>query len=241
MAKHYLLAALLSSAMHAALAQQDMTLLPDGSVDVAVGAVAGNAPARAGSKQRTSYLVPQFSAEWSNGVFVEGLALGMHMSADPLLRYGPLIALDLGAQRAGGGRSGLRPVLGAFINYTLLHGLLLHAHAFAPAGREASGVLLDMKASTQTALASHHSLAAGVGASVADGAYMQSDFGTARYRPSGGLRDMYAETRWQWQVSRKYTLSAGVRASRLLGGAAASPRTEQRTGIATSLALQYGY
>jgi outer membrane scaffolding protein for murein synthesis (MipA/OmpV family) len=241
MAKHYLLAALLSSAMHAALAQQDMTLLPDGSVDVAVGAVAGNAPARAGSKQRTSYLVPQFSAEWSNGVFVEGLALGMHMSADPLLRYGPLIALDLGAQRADGGRSGLRPVLGAFINYTLLHGLLLHAHAFAPAGREGSGVLLDMKASTQTALAPHHFLAAGVGASIADGAYMQSDFGTARYRPSGGLRDMYAEARWQWQVSRKYTLSAGVRASRLLGGAAASPRTEQPTGIATSLALQYGY
>lgn len=241
MARRWLIAALIAGAAPPVLAQADTTLLPEGSVDLTVGAVAGNAPLRAGSRQRASYLIPQFSAEWSNGVFVEGLALGIHMSSDPLLRYGPLLALDLGAQRADGSRTSLRPVLGAFVNYTPLHNLLLHAHAFAPAGRNGSGVLLDVKAATQTSLAPHHTLAAGVGASVVDGAFMQSDFGTAQYHPSGGLRDVYAEARWQWQMSRKYTLATGVRASRLLGGAGSSPRTAQRTGIASSLTLQYSY
>lgn len=236
-----LLAAQLAGATLPALAQANTTLLPEGSVDVTIGALAGMAPLRAGSKQRVSYVVPQFSAEWSNGVFAQGLALGMHMSSDPMLRYGPLIALDLGAQRADGSRTSLRPVFGAFVNYTPLHNVMLHAHAFAPASRDGAGVLLDIKAGTRTALAPHHTLAAGVGASIADSALMQSDFGTAQYHPSGGLRDMYMETRWQWQMSRKYTLSTGVRASRLLGGAGASPRTAQRTGIASSLTLQYSY
>jgi outer membrane scaffolding protein for murein synthesis (MipA/OmpV family) len=52
---------------------------------------------------------------------------------------------------------------------------------------------------------------------------------------------MYTQLRWHWQVSRKYTLSAAVEATRLVGDAGASPRTSQRTGIGNSLTLQYSY
>ncbi|CAN7198623.1 MipA/OmpV family protein [Pseudoduganella sp. LjRoot289] len=224
-----------------AWAQSEESLIPEGSTDVWIGATLGSAPSRPGSALRSTYLVPQFSVEWSNGVFLQGLELGMKMSRDPLLQYGPVASLNLGGRRSDGSSAGARPVFGGFVNYQPVQELLLHAHAYAPAGRDGKGALLNLRAATHTWVVPHHMLGVAAGVNLADGAGMQSDFGTARYRPAGGIRDVFAEGRWHWQFSRKYTLTAALHGSCLLGDAGASPRTSQRTGIASSLTVQYSY
>ena len=148
----------------------------------------GTSPSRYGSAERSTYLMPQFSVEWSNGIFVEGLVLGMHMSDQPLLRYGPLLAVDFGTQLADGSKGKLRPVAGGFVNYVPMHELSLHAHVFAPIG-DPGRILLNARAGTRTTLAPRHLLFAGVGANVLGGGAMQADFGTASHHASGGVRD----------------------------------------------------
>ncbi|MBB3118794.1 MipA/OmpV family protein [Pseudoduganella violacea] len=237
----YLIAVGALAAALPAWAQSDFRLLPEGSKDIAVGALLGYAPDKPGSARRSMYLVPQFSVDWDNGVFLNGLSLGMRMSKQPLLQYGPVIALDLGARRADGGSSRLRPVFGGFVDYHPLSELSLHAHAYAPASSEGSGVLLNLQTGTQFALVPHHFLALSAGVNLVDRTYMQSDFGTARYHPGGGLHDSYANVRWSWELNRKFTLVTSVQVSRLQGDAAASPRTAQRTGVTNSLMLRYSY
>ncbi|UMR30449.1 MipA/OmpV family protein [Massilia sp. MB5] len=241
MGKQLIAAIALGVAGTSAWAQSSASLLPEGSKDVTVAAIIGNAPDAPGSARRSSYLLPQFSVEWDNGVFLDGLSLGMKMSSEPLLQYGPLISLDLGGHRNDGSKTRLRPVFGAFVNYQPLHELSLHAHTYAPASSEGSGVLLNLQAGTQFMLAPHHFLALGAGVNLADRAYMQSDFGTARYQPGGGLHNTYAYGRWSWELNRKFTLVTSVQVSRLQGDAAASPRTAQRTGVTNSLMLRYSY
>ena len=161
------------------------------------------------------------------------------MSSDPLLRYGPIMALDLAARRGdGGGTHGLRPVPGGFLDFQPLRELGLHAHALAPAG---GGALLNLKAQTGFSPAPRQLVTAGVGINLASAACLETDFGTPRHHPGGGMRDVHADLRWNWQASRKYTFSAAIHASRLVGGAGASPRTVERTGIAPSLTLRYEY
>lgn len=216
-------------------------LMPEGSMELTVSAALGSGPAQPGSATRSVFLLPQFSAEWSNGVFIEGLAVGMKLSPDPLLQYGPLVSLNLGAQRTDGSRGGVRPVFGAFANVTPFQELTLHAHAVAPAGRDGRGVLLSLNAGTHTVPAPRHVLSGSVGVNLADAGYMRSEFGAGRHRPAGGVRDVFAGARWQWQMSRKFTLTAALQVSVLRGGAAASPRTAQRTGVTNWLALGYSY
>lgn len=235
-----LFAAACAAAAPPALAQSDGSLLPEGSKEVRVGALLGSAPDKPGGAGRSVFLVPQFAAEWSNGVFLEGLALGKQLSSDPMLGYGPLLALDLGGQRADGSRA-MRPLLGAFVRYLPMHELALHAQIVVPAAKNASGCLFDFRASTPLELGPRQWLEFGAGFKLADSRYLQADFGTAQFRPSAGLRDVFADVRWGWQISPKVTLTASLRATRLQGDAAASPRTRQRTGVANALGFSYSY
>lgn len=216
-------------------------LMPEDSVELTVSAALGSGPARPGSAARSAFLLPQIYAEWSNGVFIDGLAAGIKLSPDPLLQYGPMVSLNLGVQRTDGSRGGVRPVFGAFVNVTPFNELTLHAHAVAPAGRDGHGVLLNLNAGTHAMPAPRHVLSGGIGVNLADAGYMRSEFGAGQHRPSGGVRDVFATARWQWQMSRKFTLTAALQVSVLQGGAAASPRTAQRTGVTNWLALGYSY
>lgn len=223
-----------------AWAQASDGLMPEGSVDVTISAAVGSRPLEPGGTARTAFVLPQFFVEWSNGVFIDGLAAGVKLSPDPLLQYGPLVTLGTGAGTEGAG-SRWRPTFGAFIDYTPVHALHFHAHAMAPAVRHGRGGMLSMDVGTHTQLAPHHVLAASIGVNLADAGYLQSEFGAAGYQPSGGVRDVLASVRWQWELNRKFKLTASATASVLQGGAAASPRTVQRTGVTSWLALGYHF
>jgi len=240
-ARRILLAGLFGAVTAPALAQSDdASLMPEGSSEMRAGAILLNGPSAVGSKERSTVLLPQFGAEWSNGVFLDGLVLGKQMSSSPRFKYGPLLALNLVTRPDDGGKT-LRPVFGAFLRYHPLRELGFQAQILGAASHSGNGVLLTLSANTQADLAPHQWLAFGLGLDLADSAYMQSDFGTARYHPAGGMRDLFAEARWGWQLTPKLKIVASVHASQLEGGAAASPFTRQRTGAVNALAFSYSF
>lgn len=75
--------------------------MPDGSRDLYMGVGAISAPLYLGARERRVRALPLMQLEWSNGVFVSGLMAGMHLSRQPTVEYGPLLALHSGRNRHG--------------------------------------------------------------------------------------------------------------------------------------------
>ncbi|NHZ78501.1 MipA/OmpV family protein [Massilia sp. CCM 8695] len=89
-----LFALVLAGVLPAAWAQTPATNpMPDGSRDMYVGLGAVSAPRYQGAHARRVTALPLLQVEWSNGVFVSGMSAGMHLSTNPVLEYGPLLAL----------------------------------------------------------------------------------------------------------------------------------------------------
>lgn len=62
-------------------------------------------PRYAGADTRRTRLLPVLQGQWSNGVFVSGIAAGLHLSHLSWLEFGPLLALDPGRDADGEGAS----------------------------------------------------------------------------------------------------------------------------------------
>jgi outer membrane scaffolding protein for murein synthesis (MipA/OmpV family) len=77
--------------------------MPDGSDDMYAGLGVVSMPRYAGADERRQRLLPVLQGQWSNGVFVSGLAAGLHLSRRPWIEYGPLLALDPGRDDGGAG------------------------------------------------------------------------------------------------------------------------------------------
>jgi outer membrane scaffolding protein for murein synthesis (MipA/OmpV family) len=75
--------------------------MPDGSRDMYVGLGAQYAARYEGARERRTTALPMLQVEWSNGVFVSGMSVGMHLSSSPRFEYGPLIALNPGRDASG--------------------------------------------------------------------------------------------------------------------------------------------
>ena len=78
--------------------------MPDGSRDLFLGLGAVSEPAYEGSGARRVRALPLVQLEWSNGVFISGLSGGMHLSQQPGLEYGPLLAWRVTRTEEGMGR-----------------------------------------------------------------------------------------------------------------------------------------
>ena len=79
--------------------------MPDGSRDMYVGLGAVSMPRYEGGSVRRVSGLPVLQAEWSNGIFVSGLSAGMHLSGQPSLEYGPLLAFQPRRNESGVGGS----------------------------------------------------------------------------------------------------------------------------------------
>jgi outer membrane scaffolding protein for murein synthesis (MipA/OmpV family) len=75
--------------------------MPDGSRDMYVGLGALYAPRYEGARDRRTTAMPMLQVQWSNGVFVSGMSMGMHLSDSPAVEYGPLVALAPGRDASG--------------------------------------------------------------------------------------------------------------------------------------------
>lgn len=78
--------------------------MPDGSRDLYVGLGAVSEPQYQGSNERRVRALPLLQLAWSNGVFISGMSAGVHLSQDPALEYGPLLALQ--SRRGSDGTDG---------------------------------------------------------------------------------------------------------------------------------------
>lgn len=88
--------------------------MPDGSRDMYVGLGVGSAPRYEGARERKTRALPVIQVEWSNGIFLSGMGAGMHLSKNPDLEYGPLLAYKPRRSESGegGGLIGTSGMLG---------------------------------------------------------------------------------------------------------------------------------
>ncbi|PWF54552.1 MipA/OmpV family protein [Massilia glaciei] len=88
--------------------------MPDGSRDMYLGLGALSEPVYEGSRDRRAASLPVLQFAWSNGVFVSGTSAGIHVSSDPTIEYGPLVAFARGRTDKGltGTAGGVGPSAG---------------------------------------------------------------------------------------------------------------------------------
>ena len=237
MAPRHALAAL--AMLAAPFAAASPFLLPEGTRELAVGAALVNSEDDLGSRTRSTYVQPYFKGQWSNGLFMQGLWLGMQLAPTPGVQAGPLLTVARRAGAAPGSDARVMPVFGAFANVQLLHNLQFAAHGYRIAGSR-GGAEMSMQLATYRSLAPHHAVVLAAGVRLADRHVLQRQLGAAP-DASGGIKNSHVEGRWDWEVTPKYTASAGVQARRLHGDAALGALVTRRTGLGYSLMLVRSY
>lgn len=204
-----LLALALAGACSAASAQTPANNpMPDGSRDMYVGLGAVSAPEWDGARHHRLRALPVLQVQWSNGVFVSGMSAGMHLSANPTVEFGPLLAVQAGRDESGTGGDmagiegshlspergltkaagrlsgmshiGSRLEAGGFYNYYVNERLRLTTVLAYGAGKDRDGLryTLDLQ-HLATALAPRHKLSASVGLTFVNRAHNNSYFGVS--------------------------------------------------------------
>lgn len=171
-----------------------------------IGLGIASAPRYKGADERETDPAALVQVQWSNGVFLSGLSLGMHLSDAPAVEYGPLLAIEPGRNASGrqkfsgvGGIDGLgvasltgqtaqqtlrftdiraTPGAGVFLNYYLDESLRLTSNFLYGVGESHNGLLLNL--GMQKALpqfAPHHHVSLSAGLTWANRRYTQAYFG----------------------------------------------------------------
>lgn len=236
--------ALLAGACAIAQAQTD-NYMPEGSKDIYVGVSMASVPRAQGDGRHRTVILPFLSVQASNGVFVAPGAIGLKMSGQPDIEYGPILTYSH-LQRADSrdDRLRLKVEAGGFVDYALTHGVRLSSTALYGGGDAHRGLRMSAAATATTPLAPHHALSFKTGVSWANHDYLQSYYGVSAspgYRAAAGLHDVSISGNWAWEMSTKFSLSTGLGVSRLLGSAADSPIVRQRTNPSAFTALSYHY
>ena len=100
-------AALLACACPGASAQSTNMLMPEGSKELHVGALAALVPRNEGRTGTRLVVLPTASGLWSNGVFASIGEVGWDVTGDPTMDYGPVVSYGIRSRRAdGAGRGG---------------------------------------------------------------------------------------------------------------------------------------
>jgi MipA family protein len=233
---HAAVAALMLAAAPA-VAQSNHTLMPEGSRDVYLSLAGVWQQHPQGRAEDRILVVPLISAQWANGVFIDMNTIGMNLSEETALEYGPLFSPTV----SDGERRRFTPELGGYVNWQVSRSLGVGAKLMGGAGQDRRGLNLSLGADLWTQVAPHHSVGVGLQTRLANGAALREDFGSAAYEPDSGLRDATLSLRWRWEVSRKLRMSAGISQQRYLGGAAASPRVQYKSGASLLTALTWRF
>lgn len=250
--KNIIMAGLLACALPA-FAQSPTTQMPEGTKDIDFSLNAALFPVKEGKAGMRAIVLPSASILWSNGVFLAPGELGMQLSEDPSLRFGPLLSYGSKSRRADDPDSKVRYGIegGGFVRYRLLHNVGLYSSVMYGGGDNNRGVRMNLGASFSQPLTSHQSMSISAGATLADGNYMDSYFGVNKvqahnghrpeYKAGAGLKSSYVALNWDVELSTKYALSTGISASRLGDKAVNSPLVDKRTSTMLWTSLTYHY
>lgn len=236
-----------------ALAQSDTTFMPEGSRDVYLSATAALVQRAEGSSKMRPIVLPSASVQWSNGIFLEPGTLGMQLSGDGNLRYGPLLDYGVKNQRSDDPVQKTRLDLqaGAFAEYKLLYNLRLGSRLLYGGSDDNRGVQLNLGTSFSMPITQHQGVSLSVGATLVDRAYMQSYFGVTaqqarlghhpEFQAGAGLKNTYLTVGWNVELTHKYSLSSGINVNWLGHTPAASPLTDADRGYSFFTTLNYHY
>jgi outer membrane scaffolding protein for murein synthesis (MipA/OmpV family) len=145
-----------------------------------------------------------------------------------------------------------RVEVGGFVNYYVTPGLRFTNNLLYGAGNERDGLRWIANLQTVSAdLAPRHRMSFLVGVTYANRAYNQTYFGISwdeavkgdvkTYSPKGGIKDVHAGVRWNWNLSPSWLLTSTVNMARLRGDAANSPLAERKTNMSVTTALAYRF
>ncbi len=223
-------------------------ILPDGSTDMYLGANFIDGPAYEGSSDRWDHWAFNFQALWSNGVFVSFSKIGIHLSDDPRIEYGPLLVPP---QSNSPRTEGSDPFIGGFCNYTLPYDVQLTTDLVYGTGRDRNDILFDFGARKLVRVAVHHNVSFAAGMTWANGEYTQLQYGITpqqaltstlpAYAASAGIKDVHAGVNWNWELSTSWLLNSQVYATHLMGSAAGSPLAERTDNVTISTGLAYRF
>jgi outer membrane protein len=244
---------LISALACPALAQSDTTFMPEGSKDITLSATAALVQRAEGSSKMRAIVLPSASVQWSNGIFLDPGTLGMQLSGDGNLQYGPILDYGVKNQRSDDPIQKTRLDLqaGAFVNYKLLHNLRLHSRLLYGGSDDNRGVQLSVGTSFSTPITPHQGVSLSIGANLVDQAYMQSYFGVTtqqarlgrrpEYQAGRGLKNVYLTGGWHVELTHKYSVNSGINVSWLGHTPAASPLTDSNRGYNFFTTLNYHY
>jgi outer membrane scaffolding protein for murein synthesis (MipA/OmpV family) len=211
-----------------------------------------------GSDERRTQLFPALDYQWSNGWFA-GVTngVGINLSNSQQQQFGVRLTADLGRkEKRSGALRGMgdidaRPEAGAFYNLVLSESVFVTSSLRAGSGDGGKGVVLDLGAGLATMLAPEWRLGTGVALSLANASHIQRFYGVTAaqatrsgYRVTsagGGLRDLRANVALTHVIDLRQSVTLAVSANRLMGDAAGSPLTRQRSSMGGVLAYAWRF
>jgi outer membrane scaffolding protein for murein synthesis (MipA/OmpV family) len=238
-------------------AQTATHILPDGSSDMYVGFSRVDSPVYEGSNTQWTLDWLTFQALWSNGIFVSNNEIGMHLSDEPGIEYGPLIAVGGAKPRTDApqteslGSVYQSPSIGGFFNYNLTNNLLLTTSLLYGTGRYHGSLIANIDAKTGWHINAHNALYGFAGVTWANAKYTEIQYGITPeqasisdypvYTPSAGLQDVHAGLNWNWDLSSKWMLVSRFSETHLMGSAVDSPLVEKQNNVTVSTGLVYRF
>lgn len=220
-----------------------------------VGAALIAGHAYKGSDESKVSLLPLVEYRWASGWFAGvGSGVGYEFFRSEGSNAGIRVTPDFGRKESrsealrGMGDVERSAELGVYMNYALpVQGLGLHLSGRG--GR--NGAAADIGIAYGIPLAPTLRLRLGAAATVANARYMQTFFGVddtqavnsgyAPYTAGAGLRDARVSASLLYVLAPKWVLTAGVTSSTLMGDAADSPLTRQRSSLTALTSISYGF
>lgn len=211
-----------------------------------------------GSDERRTVVLPVFDYQWASGWFA-GVSngLGYNFSKSSQTQFGLRMTADIGRKESrasalrGMGDIDAALEVGGFFNTQLTPDIVLNSSVRYGSGQDNQGLVIDIGADYSTPLGPEWRLGAGTALTLANAEYMRSFFGVnalqssrsgyANYTPGAGLRDVRAHVSLTYTLTPRASLTGALSVSTLLGDAADSPLTKQRTTTSGLIALTYSF
>lgn len=235
----------------------DVTSKP-GETRVTLGLGVADSPRYVGSSHQRVRVIPYVNAIWANGWFAGfPRGVGYNFSTDPRMQYGLRVTLDMGRKVStstalkGLGDIGVRPEMGAFMNYALTRQLKLDTNVRYGAGNDSRGALLDLSLHYHIPLAENQFVTVGVGTIYANSSYMQSYYGVNPaqsassgykvYTPGAGMREIDLTASYTYKLNRQWAIITGATLGQLGGTVTAAPMSRSSTHNSVYLQTNYTF
>jgi MipA family protein len=228
-----------------------------GSFEARVGLGVAHAPEYLGSDRYETRALPLLNMRWRNGFFAGfPSGIGFNFAVDQPLQYGLAVRADGGRDEndsiylRGMGDIQSRPELSGFASYTL-NDVTLRASLNYGAGNERDGLSLNTGITFGMPLAPRHLLNFSVDTTYVNESTMRSYFGVTNaqaqgsgyslYTPTAGFRDVQAGLNYMHIFTPQWSLTAGLRATQLLGDAKDSPLTRSTNSWSALVGVGYRF